>query len=229
MNLIKLSKRLMAVANCIENTGVHADIGSDHAYLPIYLLENNFAKSAIAGEVVRGPYESSVENVRKQGVADKISVRLGSGLEVIEHAEADSISICGMGGALISDILEAGKEKLSGKERLILQPNIGGHIVRKWLNNNGWKIINEKILEEDNKIYEIIVAEKGEQTLSDAENLLGPFLKVEKNETFMKKWNYELQHLGRILENLEKSTGEESGRRKEAVMAEIELIKAVFK
>lgn len=228
MNLIKLSNRLEAVASCIENTGVHADIGSDHAYLPIYLIENEIATSAIAGEVVKGPFESSVENVRKQGLSDKISVRLGSGLEVIEHAEADSITICGMGGALISDILEAGKEKLSGNEKLVLQPNIGGQILRKWLNTNEWKIIDEKILEEDNKIYEIVVAEKGEQTLTEAELLLGPNLLVEKNETFIKKWNHELLHLGRILENIEKSTGEESGLRKATIQTEVEIIKSII-
>ncbi|MCQ4503552.1 tRNA (adenine(22)-N(1))-methyltransferase TrmK, partial [Vibrio parahaemolyticus] len=118
---------------------------------------------AVAGEVVKGPYESAKKQVQKNGLEKRIVVRLANGLDAIEPTDQiNAITIAGMGGALIRDILEAGakQHRLTGKERLILQPNIGEQAVRKWLQDNHYQIIAEEILEENKKIYEIIVAEK---------------------------------------------------------------------
>ena len=92
--------------------------------------------------------------VEKLQLSPLISVRKGDGLEVIEKGEADVITIAGMGGSLIAHILKAGKDKLSGKERLVLQPNIHAHHIREWLYQEGYALINEEILEEDGKYYE---------------------------------------------------------------------------
>ncbi|WP_080845027.1 tRNA (adenine(22)-N(1))-methyltransferase [Cytobacillus gottheilii] len=218
MNTEKLSKRLETVANYIKEGSAIADIGSDHAYLPCYAVKKGLAKRAIAGEVVEGPFQSATRQVKSEGLEEVISVRKGSGLEVLEAGEADCITIAGMGGPLIASILEDGKHKLSGKERLILQPNISAIAIREWLLKNGWELIAEEILEEDGKIYEILVAEKGNPHGSyhqlEKELLFGPFLFSEKSPVFIKKWEGELANWRKILMNLEKAAGSEENDQK---------------
>ena len=146
VNELKLSKRLQTVAKYITKGAVVADIGSDHAYLPCYCVLNRLASAAIAGEITDGPFLSAKQQVEKLQLSPLISVRKGDGLEVIEKGEADVITIAGMGGSLIAHILKAGKDKLSGKERLVLQPNIHAHHIREWLYQEGYALINEEFL-----------------------------------------------------------------------------------
>jgi len=180
MNIEKLSKRLETVCTYIPSGSRIADIGSDHAYLPCYAVKNGIASFAIAGEVVEGPYQSALQQVKNSGLGDAVSVRKGDGLEVIQKGEVDCITIAGMGGALISSILNKGMEKLSENERLVLQPNIAANFIREWCIEQGWQIIAEEIIEEDQKIYEILVLEKLKDKkpyfLTEAELLMGPIL-----------------------------------------------------
>ncbi|MFD1736581.1 tRNA (adenine(22)-N(1))-methyltransferase [Bacillus salitolerans] len=212
MNELKLSKRLEAVAALIPRGSKLADIGSDHAYLPAYSFLNGFITFAIAGEVVDGPYHTAKNQIERLQLTEKIKVRKGNGLEVVHSGEVDVITICGMGGALIASILEEGKDKLSNIKRLILQPNISSISVRKWLIDNNWSLIQEEILEEDEKIYEILVAERtGNPLVSytegnlEKELLLGPFLSKEKNPSFIKKWTAEKKNWERILKQMKEA------------------------
>lgn len=162
MEIIQLSKRLKTVADFVKKDLPIADIGSDHAYLPIYLIQNDIISSAIAGEVVEGPFENAKNKVNSLKIEDKISVRLGSGLNVLTtEDEIGTVTVCGMGGNLITEILLEGlnKSKLPINARLVLQPNNGEKTLRKFLKENKFKILSESIIEENNKIYEIIVAE----------------------------------------------------------------------
>ena len=119
-----ISKRLETVASYVPQGAVLLDVGSDHAYLPIELVEKGHIKRAIAGEVVEGPYQSAVTNVESHGLTEKIQVRLANGLAAFEESDQVSvITIAGMGGRLIATILEEGLDKLANVERLILQPN----------------------------------------------------------------------------------------------------------
>lgn len=150
---------------------------------PIYLLEKGLITSAIAGEVVKGPYESALANVSASGFQDKIDVRLANGLAAFEPAdEVTTITICGMGGRLIADILDAGKDKLTGVDRLILQPNNREDDLRIWLMENGFEIIAESIMTENGKYYEIMVAEAGHMSLSDKEVRFGPHLMKDQSQ-----------------------------------------------
>ena len=98
----------------ILKEGTLADIGSDHAYLPIYAIQNKICNSAIAGEVIKGPYKAALNNVAENNLGDSIEVRLGDGLAVINHDdEIDNITICGMGGPLIAKILKRRSRKIS--------------------------------------------------------------------------------------------------------------------
>jgi tRNA (adenine22-N1)-methyltransferase len=209
MNIHQLSKRLETVAEYIPKHSTVADIGSDHAYLPCYAVKKGLAKAAVAGEIAEGPFQSAKKQVQSSELEHLIDVRKGDGLEVIAKGEVDCIVIAGMGGSLIASILEAGKEKLPGVSRLILQPNVGSGQVRKWLLKNGWEIVDEQILEEDAKIYEIIVAEKGDPYRPydqlDAGILLGPILLKKKNDAFYQKWKHEYEKWGNILNQLNKA------------------------
>ena len=211
MNINQLSKRLQRVGEFVP-AGAHlADIGSDHAYLPVALLLQNKLAYAVAGEVVKGPYESAENQVVKNGLQDKIIVRLANGLDAIEPTDAiNVITICGMGGALIRDILEAGRnnQRIKGNERLILQPNVGEKVLREWLTKNGYTIIEEDILEENDKIYEIIVAEKTAKSVnySNKELLFGPVLLTRKSSVFIKKWQLEQKQREYVLQQLRKSS-----------------------
>ena len=189
---VQLSQRLKDVATYVPKGAKLLDVGSDHAYLPIYLLEKGLITSAIAGEVVKGPYES----VSASGFQDKIDVRLANGLAAFEPAdEVTTITICGMGGRLIADILDAGKEKLKGVDRLIRQPNKREDDLRIWLMENGFKIVAESIMTENGKYYEIMVAEAGHMSLSDKEVRFGPHLMKDQSQVFQLKWQREINKL----------------------------------
>lgn len=234
MNELKLSKRLEEVVKSIPKGARIADIGSDHAYLPCYAYLQGYITEAIAGEVVEGPFQSAKDQVKKVNLENMIDVRKGNGLAVLEKGEVDCVTIAGMGGTLISTILEEGKEKLEGVTRLILQPNIGAINVRKWLLDNEWEIIDEKILEDEKRIYEIVVAERGEAKKPYGDELesgllVGPVLRVEKNEAFVKKWTHELSHLKQIASRLSSSAQTEESKQKLArFQQEIKLIEEVL-
>ena len=172
------------------------DVGSDHAYLPIDLVERGQIKSAIAGEVVEGPYQSAVKNVEVHGLKEKIQVRLANGLAAFEEADQVSIiTIAGMGGRLIATILEEGLDKLANVERLILQPNNREDDLRIWLQEHGFQIVAESILEEAGKFYEILVVEAGQMKLSASDVRFGPFLSKETSPVFVQKWQKEAAKL----------------------------------
>lgn len=231
MNIEQLSKRLETVVSYIPQESRIADIGSDHAYLPCFAVRKGIAESAIAGEVVKGPYLSAEKQVKDACLDDKIEVRLGNGLEVVAPGEVDCITIAGMGGALIASILEEGKEKLASVKRLILQPNVSAKSIRVWLLQNGWELTAEEIIEEDGKVYEILTADKGEPerpySLDERQKelLLGPFLMQERNDAFSKKWTQESAQWKNILANMEKAEQTHAlNERKAELMHKIQMV-----
>lgn len=234
MNTDKLSRRLETVVKYIPEGSRIADIGSDHAYLPCHVVGTGLVPFAIAGEVVEGPYQSARKQVESEGLTECVVVRKGDGLEVISPGEVDCITIAGMGGALIASILDEGKEKLKDVKRLILQPNISAISIRTWLLNNGWQLIAEEILEEDGKIYEVLVAEQGDSTRLYREKmetslLLGPFLSKAKSKIFIKKWTGEKDNWNRILENLEKAVDSmENESKKRELQEKIRMVEEVM-
>ncbi|WP_223067128.1 tRNA (adenine(22)-N(1))-methyltransferase [Paenibacillus caui] len=231
---MKLSARLQKVADYLPAGCKFADIGSDHALLPVAAVLDGRAASAVAGEVNDGPLEAAKRQVASAGLGGKISVRKGDGLAVIRNGEVDTITIAGMGGALISNILGEGMDKLAGVKRLVLQPNVGEDVVRRWLLEQGWYLTAEHILKEDGKIYEILVADRTEEAESLNEELyrertlpgappltkewlilLGPHLTKNPPDVFFAKWESELDKLAKIRRQMSKSE-QPSARLKEA-------------
>lgn len=206
MNEYSLSKRLKAVADLVPKNSRLGDIGSDHGYLASYLLLKGQITAAVCGEVVPGPYQQTLEQIEKSKLTAQVTVRLADGLEAIEEShQLTCITICGMGGKLIRDILAAGKEKLTPAMTLILQANVGEHLLREWLVAENYVITQEVILEENNKTYEIIKAEKApaQVLLTPAELLFGPILlQAKENQVFQAKWLREYHNKERILNQL---------------------------
>ncbi|MDM5143509.1 tRNA (adenine(22)-N(1))-methyltransferase [Lactococcus lactis] len=199
--------------------------------MPIYrhiLYKENEVDFAVAGEVVKGPFEIAKNHVAQANLKENIQVRLANGLAAIENVDKiDTIVIAGMGAILISEILEAGKGKLSSVKRLILQPNNHEESLRQWLTEHQFVIKAEEILLEAGKFYEIIVAEpttNENPVLSVNDLTFGPFLSKEKSTVFQQKWQKELNTLNKIIARLP----EEQAEKREEVLTEIAKIKEVL-
>lgn len=201
------------------------DVGSDHAYLPIDLVERGRIEGAIAGEVVDGPYQSALKNVEAHGLKEKIQVRLANGLAAFEEEDqVSAITIAGMGGRLIATILEEGLGKLANVERLILQPNNREDDLRIWLQDHDFQIVAESILEEAGKFYEILVVEAGQMKLSASDVRFGPFLSKEVSLVFVQKWQKEAAKLEFALSQIPEKNIEE----RQVLVDKIQAIKEVL-
>lgn len=247
--MILLSKRLGAIAARVKPGSRLADIGSDHALLPAFLALNGRIARGIAGELNKGPLTAAKRQIAAAGLGNLVEARQGNGLDVLEPGEADTITIAGMGGALIAEILEAGrvKGKLSGVRHLILQPNVGEQLVRIWLRQNGWLLVGEEILEEDGKIYEILSAYPavdveagaaaeadlyrerelaGFGVLGEADWLaFGPYLLKQAEPVFLEKWRRETAKLERVAQSMGSSELEEARQKRLKVLEEIKRLK----
>jgi tRNA (adenine22-N1)-methyltransferase len=207
LNEQTLSQRLERVAAHIPHGARLADIGSDHAYLPVALLRRGVIEAAVAGEVAATPFQAAKRTVCDNGLEQRIRVRLADGLSAIEPDDRiTAVSLCGMGGETIRDILEAGKAHLSGHERLVLQPNGGEQPLRVWLMHNGYRIVSEELLHENRFYYEIIVAERSEPVVYSAEELyFGPLHMQARTPVFLAKWQRALRLKHKTLAGFEQA------------------------
>lgn len=183
---MELPGRLNAVAKYVPAGSVMADIGTDHALLPVYLLKNGICPRAIVTELNRGPFLAAEEAIGQSGLKEAIEARQGDGLKVMRPGEAKVIVIAGMGGNTIRGILGGAPGVLERAERLILQPMADAGDLRLWLSANGWKIADEALVEENGRVYVVVVAEHGIEATSDPLLLeLGPRL-LEKKDPLLK-------------------------------------------
>lgn len=231
MNSQHLSKRLKAVANMVDAGARLADIGSDHAYLPSYLIQKEIIDFAIAGEVAKGPYENILYEINVNSLEDKLQARLASGLKVIKtEDQIDTITIAGMGGILITQILAEDFDKVKDVKHLIIQANTDVPAVRKFLADRNWEIVDENIVFDENHFYEMIKFAKSSKDLSlnDKELYFGPINLKQKNEAFVNYWTKELTRLKKALLAIEKAQKTDTSRyaqlQKEAEMIEEVLV-----
>ena len=158
MSDIKLSKRLSTAASYVRSGAFVADIGTDHAYLPIYLVSSGIAKGALASDVNEGPILKAKENITRYGQEKLVFTQIANGLEGVEAYSPTDILICGMGGELIAKIIDASSYVKNSGIRLILQPMTSVYELREYL-SQGFSTIAENVVCEDGKIYQIICAE----------------------------------------------------------------------
>ncbi|MBH8001931.1 SAM-dependent methyltransferase, partial [Clostridioides difficile] len=167
---MKLTDRLLKIASLVSDGKKIADIGTDHGYIPVYLLKEGKVPFAVLADVNKGPLDNAHKEVIQNNLLDKVDLRLGSGIEILEIGEVEEVIIAGMGGILISELLEAKKEVAHNVEKLILQPMQAQEELRYYLLNNGYEILEEVLVREDFRIYEIIVAKyTGKNTIIEDE------------------------------------------------------------
>ena len=162
--MIKISKRLETVASLVSSGNRLADVGTDHAYIPIWLAEQGRIPSAIAMDINEGPLQRARQNVEKYGYEGQIVLRLSDGLDELGPGEADTILIAGMGGPLMMRILSRGRETSRMARELILQPQSELTRFRHFLHENGYRIQQEKIVLDEGKYYTVIKAALGQET-----------------------------------------------------------------
>lgn len=171
----EMTPRLLTAASLVREGATVADVGTDHAYLPIYLLSIGIAKSAVASDINEGPLSRAEANVRRFGLDGQISLRLTPGLSGIEAYAPTDILICGMGGELIASILEAAEFVRDSSIRLILQPMSSARELRLWLAANGFAVVEERFAAEKDKLYVVLCAHYtgAPYTLSDVDSYVG--------------------------------------------------------
>ncbi len=225
---MELSSRLKQIADRVREDSVVADIGTDHAYIPIYLHQNNKVKKSYACDISKGPLENAVRNIRNYNLEDSIETRLSNGLEKINlEDEVDTIIVAGMGGMLIIDILKAKPEVVEQADMLILQPQKSASSLRKYLHQINFFIQDDTILLDDGRYYNIIIArnnnklEYGEiEEYREVEYMFGRFEIESKTDILKSYLEDEVKRLEKILDknNVKIKTGgiEESSSRVES-------------
>lgn len=163
--MVRISDRLRTVAHMCDKGAVVADIGTDHGYLPIYLVQEGIAPSAIAMDLRKGPLEKAKKHICDNCLEDRIQTRLSDGLEKLSKNEADIITICGMGGRLIADIVTKGKDVITQNTILVVSPQSEVGEFRHFLVSQGFEIEDEQMLKEDGKYYFIIKCRKSEESV----------------------------------------------------------------
>lgn len=226
---MELSKRLKAVAESVTRGNVVADVGCDHAYISIYLIEKEISPYVLAMDVNKGPLKRAAENIKKYQYEEKIETRLSNGLHRLEAGEADTILLAGMGGVLMTEILEAGRDAVASAKELVLQPQSEIPSVRKYLHSIGYEIVSEKMLTEDEKYYVMIKASNKQSTTPyDREEyyLCGKLLLEEKNMILKEYLLREKEQKEKVVEGLSLHTSLRTIQRKEEILEELQYIKA---
>ena len=212
---MELSKRLYAVAGLVTEGASVADIGTDHGYIPIYLVKEKRIKKAVAMDINRGPLERAGMHIRSHGLEDIIETRLSDGLKELACGEADTAVIAGMGGALVIQILEGNPDTAGGLKELVLQPQSEIRTVRQYLADSGWKIIDEDMVEEDGKYYPMMKAVHGEpEEYKEQEFRYGRYLLAGRHPVLYRYLNREKELKEGILENLNHSGSLRAGERR---------------
>ena len=225
MGRVKISKRLTAVAGMVTKGNSVADIGCDHAYTSIYLVQNDISNRVIAMDVNKGPLERVAEHVKEYNCEDFIDIRLSDGAKNLNKGEVDTLMIAGMGGRLMYKILSDSEEVVRECKELVLQPQSEIFLVRRYLRELGFRIILEDMLIDEDKYYVIIKAvneydrytcivdDKQEvydrytciaDDNQEVYDLYGEHLLKNKNEILFEFLQKEMETCSDILNNLEK-------------------------
>lgn len=225
--MITLSPRLAAVAEYVLPGAPMADIGTDHAYLPCFLVQSGHIPGAVAADILPGPLEAARATVAEAGLTDRVELRLGNGLRVLKPGDVTTATICGMGGPLIAEILAAGPtEEL---QRLVLQPMGGEERLREWLAANGWRLMAERLVEDAGRIYVIMAAEPGEMHLSELDAMMGPFIRLSGGPLLARYAGIILNQARRALAGASGSTRPEAVARVAELTARIKLLEEVIR
>ena len=211
-----ISKRLKEIAKYTKGYNLLLDVGSDHGLLPIYAINNDYVKDAIASDINYKPLIKAKENFKKYNL--DIETLCFDG---IPETNSDVITICGMGAELIIQILEKTLNNAKNLKRLILSPNNDYYILRQYLNNK-FNIVDEEVIIDRNHYYEVIVLEEGNSNYTDKELYFGPILLKKRTKVFIDKLNKDLSTLKNIVDGITNND------KKEEIKKEIKMIEEVL-
>ena len=201
--MIKLSKRLLSIANLVNDNSKVVDIGCDHGLVSIYLAMNKQNISIIASDINQNALDNAIKNINKYHLEDKIKVCLSNGLDNIND-EIDTIIISGMGGHTIVDILTNNQEKLHTVNNIIIQSNNDIEYVRRKIVKLGYCISKEELILDKNIYYTVILFTKGKKKYTNKEYYFGPILLKENSKIFIERKNKEYTKLVNIKNNIPK-------------------------
>lgn len=215
---MELSKRLNWIIERINNVDVIMDVGTDHGYIPIYLIKNNIAKKVIASDINKEPLKKASINATLDGVSDKIDLRLGGGLKPLKNNECQAVIIAGMGGNLIRDILENDLNKVKKLDYLILQPAQNPEILREYLYKNDYEILEEDICLDDNKYYELFKVKYKKGDYIPLESIfyeISPFMLNKRSSVFKSYIESKIEKNEKIMEFITDNTDHALSRKNE--------------
>ncbi|HEY8890437.1 MAG TPA: class I SAM-dependent methyltransferase [Clostridium sp.] len=213
---MELSIRLKTIVSMIEKCDSVIDVGTDHGYVPIYLVKNYIIKKAIASDINRGPVEKAKNNIILNNASSQISCRLGSGLSTVKKGEVQIAIIAGMGGNLIRDILEDDLEVVKELKYIVLQPVQNAEVLREYLYNAGYDILDEEICIDDGKYYEVIKAKYNTIPVK-VDNIYYEISKIllDKKHPVMRKFiEYKLEKYLKVYNSLNEITIASKNRKK---------------
>lgn len=224
---MQLSKRMQTIAELVTKGNRVVDVGCDHGYISIWLVENNRAPSAIAMDINRGPLARAEENIKGHGLEAKIETRLSDGLEKLSRGEGDTLVIAGMGGPLMQRILQGGRRVLEDFSELILEPQSEVGAFRLFLERSGYRIEEERMVEEDGKFYPVLRAVPGTAPARSPEALeFGPCLLESRDPALWRFLAREQGNTDRLMAALEETdTSERARARLEQLRKKKELIR----
>lgn len=202
MASIKLSARLAAIARLVPAFGGVADVGTDHGYLPVWLAQNGYSGALFATDINKAPLQHAKQTAVEYGQDGKIDFHLCDGLAALDGGDIHTVIIAGMGGETIAEILCAAPWTKSNNCLLILQPMSKSPYLRKWLVENGYKVLSEQLVD-DGTIYEILTAKSGEDTpYSPAELLVGHKQLISASPLFENRLNNLIEKSKRAVSGL---------------------------
>lgn len=229
---MELSKRLKRIAEHVDKCESVADIGTDHGYIPIYLVKEGICKKAIASDINKGPIEKAKVNVAFEGVSNKIKCLLGPGLNPLKVGEVNGVILAGMGGNLTRDILLADMEKVKKYDFIILQPAQNPEVLREFLYKNDYEIIDEDLIKDEGRFYELFKVKynKNSEKLvfeDELEYEVSPLLR-EKNHPLFKEFIEEKINRCETILSFIKEDTEAAKKRKSDLEEKINKLKGML-
>ncbi|GAA0078778.1 class I SAM-dependent methyltransferase [Clostridium sp. CTA-5] len=223
---MELSKRLSWIIKYVDKCKVIMDVGTDHGYIPIYLVKNEISEKAIASDINKDPLQKAKINASLDGVLSNVDLRLGGGLKPLKKDEAQGIIIAGMGGNLIRDILEDDLDKVRNLDYLVLQPAQNPEVLREYLYNNNYEILNEDLCFDEGQYYELfkVKYKAGEKTTLDSIFYEISPVMLKQNNLLIKEYiKFKIEKYNKILNFIKENT-EAAERRKTEIKDKIKVL-----
>lgn len=221
--------RLKAIADMVPPSDSLADIGTDHGYIPTYLVTKGTIERAIAADISRPSLARAQALIKAEGLEDRIQTRLGDGLAILSIGEVDTIILAGVGGGLTSEILSRDREIAQATTTLVLQPMTAIEDLRRWLAANGYRIFDEDLVKERGRIYEIIAVTPGYREITnDIYHDIGEFLIKKEHPLLREHLSYKIRLAKRIIDELEQSKSDSATLRYIEYEGKLKLYKEVY-